>query len=296
LAGIHRLARRQEGLVNRTQLIDLGVNGNVIDRRLRAKRLIRVRRGVYRLGPIASPWEPEMAAILAVAGAVLSHESAAFVHGLHRHPVRPRAVHLTITGSDRGHLPGIAIHRTKHLPPDELTRRRRLPVTTPARTILDLARCLEPPQLEQLLARAHREDLATPARLDTLMARYPRRPGTPALRALLHRPTASKFTRSRPERRLLEAFRRAGLPEPETNAALDAFEVDFLWVAQRLVLEVDGGPFHSARPDRRRDYARDARLNELGYRALRVDAEVESERAVALVSLHLHTTPSFSDV
>ncbi len=101
---------------------------------------------------------------------------------------------------------------------------------------------------------------------------------------MLHAPTKPKFSRSSPERRLLEAFRRAGLPEPETNAPLDGFEVDFLWEEHRLVLEVDGGPFHSARPDRRRDYAARRAPEQLGYRVLRVDADVDPERAVALVA------------
>jgi very-short-patch-repair endonuclease len=179
-----------------------------------------------------------------------------------------------------GPKPGIAIHRTYELPADEVTRRDRLPVTSPGRAILEVAPTLRDRQLEQMLAEAHRRGEALD--LPSLIDRYPRRPGTPALRRLLG--IGPKFTRSKRERRYLEAFRRAGLPEPDTNAAVAGFEVDFVWEEHRLVLEVDGDPFHSARPDRVRDYRRDARLGELGFRVLRVDADEPVDRAVALIA------------
>ena len=107
---------------------------------------------------------------------------------------------------------------------------------------------------------------------DALIARYPRRPGIPALRAALQ--DAPKLTRSRPERRILErdpARRATGAARPTSTLA--GYEVDFLWAEPHLVVEVDGHPFHSARPDRRRDLRRDARLGELGYAVLRLDAD-----------------------
>ena len=148
--------------------------------------------------------------------------------------------------------------------------------------MLDLAADLDSSTLEGALARAHHRRLATPRAIQTLVARYPRRPGTPALKAILDGPRPARFTRSDSERRLLAALRRAELPEPETNAPLAGYEIDFLWPSQRVVVEVDGHPFHSARPDRKRDLARDARLTELGYTVLRLDADVRIERAVAL--------------
>ena len=153
----------------------------------------------------------------------------------------------------------------RRLPADERTRRHRIPVTTEARTALDLAPELRPHQLEQLLA------MTPPRPIHALITRYPRRPGIPALRAALQ--AAPKLTRSRAERRILDAIRRAELPEPQTNVELAGYEVDFLWAEPHLVVEVDGHPFHSARPDRRRDLRRDARLGELGYTVLRLDAD-----------------------
>ena len=279
---VYRLAREQHGLVARRQLLELGLRPNAIDRRIESRRLIRVRRGVYRLGPIAQPLEREMAAILVCDGGAISHHTAAAIDELLPYVPKEGPVHVTMIGSDRGPKPGIRIHRTSDLPPGELTRRHRIPLTTPARTILDLAAALTAGELEQLVARAHHRNLATAAQLRTLVARYPGRPGTPALSALLA--GKPKHSRSRSERRLLEAFRRASLPEPETNVPIDRFEVDLLWREQRLAVEIDGSPFHSTRPDRLRDYARDARLGELGFTVLRLDADLASERAVALVA------------
>jgi very-short-patch-repair endonuclease len=282
---IERLARRQHALVTRRQLLALGMAGHAIDRRIRCRRLVRVRRGVYRLGPIAQQWEPEMAAILAVGdGGVLSHHSAALLHQLLPHPARPASIHVTVTGSHRGRKPGIALHRASRLPPDEITHRHRIPVTTPARTLLDIAADLDSSILEGALARAHHRRLATSQAIQTLVARYPGRPGTPALKVILDSPQPARFTRSDSERRLLAALRRAELPEPEVNAPLAGYEIDFLWPSQRVVVEVDGHQFHSARPDRKRDLARDARLTEWGYTVLRLDADFRVERAVALIA------------
>ena len=85
------------------------------------------------------------------------------------------------------------------------------------------------------------------------------------------------------ERRLLEALRRAGF-EPEANARLDGYEVDLLLPEPGVVIEVDGHPFHSTRPDRRPDYRRDADLQARGYHVIRVDADDSPERALALVA------------
>jgi very-short-patch-repair endonuclease len=208
---------------------------------------------------MAQPLEAEMAAVLAVPGAVLSHHSAAALHRLLPHPARSGPVHLTIAGHQPGATRAIAIHRTKHLPADEVMRRDRIPVTSPARTILDLAPALGEAALEQLVAEAHRRRLASPQALHTLIAR------------------------SRAERRFAQALRRAGL-DPQANVTVAGYEADLLLPGERVVLEIDGGPFHSSRPDRRRDHERDAALQALGYVVIRVDADDPPERAVALVA------------
>ena len=277
---VNRLARRQKSLVTRSQLVALGMEPRAIDRRLETKRLHRVRRRVYRVGPIPQPLEAEMAAVLALgSNAVLSHRSAAVLHQLLPYPAKDGFVHVMVIGSEPGRKPGIRIHRTTQLSNDEITRREGIPVTTPARTIIDVAPTLRMAALEQLLAEAHRKRLGP--QLHTLIARYPRRPGVPALKGMLD--AKPRFTRSKAERRVLEALRSAGF-NPETNVDLAGNEVDLCLPDHRIVIEVDGGPFHSSRPDRRRDYARDAELQVLGYSVIRVDADDPPEQVIARVA------------
>jgi very-short-patch-repair endonuclease/predicted transcriptional regulator of viral defense system len=287
-AAIARLAARQHAVVSGAQLLELGLGYGAIKHRVNTGRLRRIRRGIYLVGPTLLPHSLEMAAILTCGpDTLLSHRTAAALHQLLPYPARSAPIDVTFPGWDRGRKSGIRIHRTSRLEPDEITSRQRIPVTTAARTILDLSAAFTPAALEQLVAQAHRKRLATAQALHTLIARYPRRPGTPALRALLASDTPPAFTRSSPERRLLTEIRKASLPEPEVNAPVAGLEVDFLWPEQRLVVEVDGYPFHSARPDRRRDQARDATLAALGHVVLRVDADDVGERAVAAIAAAL---------
>jgi very-short-patch-repair endonuclease len=279
LGEINRIARRQHGLITREQLVALGMAEHIIDCRVKSRRLIPIRRRIYRLGPIAQPLEAEMAAVLAIGdGAVISHRSAAVIHKLLAYLANDGFVDVTVVGRQPGTKPRLRIHRTRSLAADETTSRSRIPVTTPARTIIDIAPSLSPAELEQLLAEAHRKKIAS--QICALVARYPHRPGVPAIRGLLE--GKPKFSRSKAERRLLEALRRAGL-NPETNTSLAGHEVDLYLPAHGLVIEVDGAPFHSARPDRRRDYARDADLQALGLKVLRFDADEPAERALIAI-------------
>ncbi len=280
---IGRIAARQHGVISRAQLLQAGLGRDAIDSRLRSGRVRRVRRGIYLLGPIVSPLAREMAAVLACGdGALLSHRSAASLHRLSPDRAGRAAAQVTVIDRDPGLKPGIEIHRTRRLAPDERGSRHGIAVTTPARTILDLAPQLSNRELEQLVAEAHRRGLAAPAALTRLLARYPRRPGTRALRELLAGTPA--FTRSRAERRLLSLIRKAELPQPDVNVPVAGFEVDFHWEPQRLVVEVDGYPFHSSRLDRRRDQARDRELSARGYTVLRFDSDEIRARPEATIA------------
>lgn len=264
------LAARQHGLVTRQQLLAAGISPDTIRSRVRARRLVSVHRGVYRVGPVVAPGSREIAAVLACGeGAVVSHHSAAALW--ERTPQPDGApVDVSVPGANRGRRPGLRMHRVRSLPPDEVTTLDAIPITTPARTILDLAAVAPTRRVEQALARALRDALATPADVLGLIARHPRRPGAPLLRALLERDVGPAFTRSEAEERFLALVRKAGLPEPELNVIVGGHEVDFLWRRERLVVEVDGFEFHSSRDRFERDRRRDADLFGLGLRVVRV--------------------------
>jgi very-short-patch-repair endonuclease len=153
---------------------------------------------------------------------------------------------------------------------DEVTTLRRIPITTPARTLLDLAAQLSTRELEQAVAQAERRNLLTRDKALALLARYPRRPGAAKLRELLGGPGRPAFTRSEAEERFLALVRRAQLPEPEVNVALHAYEIDFLWRQHALAVEIDGFVFHGDRDAFEADRRRDADLAARGIQVMRV--------------------------
>lgn len=287
---VHAFARRQHGVVTREQLLRLGMTPGTIDRRLASKRLGRMHRGVYLIGPVAPPRAREMGAVLACGqGAVLSHRNAAYLHDLLPHPADLGPIHITVPGRGPGPKPGIRVHEVTRLPAGEITRRDGIPVTTAARTILDLALDLPSRDLEQAIAEAHRRDRVSKAGLERLIAHHSGRAGTRVLRELLEGGDPA-LLRSRTERRMRALIQRSKLPRPRINSRVGPFEIDLLWPQARLAVEVDGYPFHSARPDRERDHARDAELIRRGYRLIRVSRRQilhEPEATVALIAREL---------
>jgi very-short-patch-repair endonuclease len=261
---------RPHGLVRRERLLGAGIGRDLIDNRVRAGWLRPMYRGVYAVGPVPSDDAPYLAAAMACGDrAALSHSHAGFLWRLFRHaPSRP--VHVTVPAPRCPHHPGIRVHRVQVLRPDEVTRLRQIPVTTPARTLLDLAAVLHSRELEQAMAVAERTHAGTQRRLAALLARYPARPGTPKLRQLLDGPRRPALTRSEAEERFLGLVRRAGLSEPEANVALHGYELDLLWRDEGLAVEIDGYAFHGDRDAFEADRRRDAVLASHGLQVVRI--------------------------
>ena len=265
---IATLAGAQHGVVSRCQLRAAGVSDRKIGHRLATGRLERLRPGVYRSGPVRSRHEREAAALCACPGAVLSFKSAGTLFAL---ADAPKVVELSATAARR--LTGVRVHRVRSLPADEITTVEGLAVTTPARTLLDLASCLPVGELERCAARADREGLLPKGALDTLLARYPRRHGTRVLTRLLRQEGGLAFTRSEAETRFLELVRSAGLPVPHFNQRLAGLEVDALWAGAKLVIEIDGRAWHGDARAFEHDRLRDSALAAAGYRVMRVTWE-----------------------
>lgn len=268
------LASRQHGVVTRAQLLGAGLTASGVDSRVRSRRLRPVHRGIYLHGALVGPLEPrrarEMAAVLACgSGAVVSHGSAASMWGL-VHGDRTGSVDVTIPGADRGRRPGIRPHRVAALPAAEVAAVDGVPVTAPARTLVDLAPRVRPRALEQALARALRRDLLRLEDVAAALNRRPRAWGALRLRQLLDAPGGPAFTRSEAEDRFLALIRKGGLSAPEANVREHGVELDFLWRSERVAVEVDGFAFHSSRRTFELDRRRDARLAGLGLQTLRV--------------------------
>ena len=219
-----------------------------------------------------------MAAVLAAGrDAVLSHYSAAYVWGLMDDP---EWAYVTLT---RGQCrkPGIE-SRTLDLPRADRTIRWGIPVTTPARTIIDLAHAAE--DLEQMIAEARVTRILTERQLREAVERGRRRPGTRAVTDILDGKYGPALTRSEAERRLLGLIRAAQLPEPRVNAMVGGYEVDFHWPAEGVIVEVDGFAYHSSRVSFETDRARDAALTALGLRIIRVTWRQLNEAPEAVIA------------
>jgi very-short-patch-repair endonuclease len=265
----------------------------------------RLHTGVYAVGPIESPQARVMAAVLACSGgrgaaqdgALVSHRTAAGLWRLSPPPAEREPVELLVPGLARGRRPGIRTHRTGPLAADERTELDGVPITTPARTVLDLAAGLGARELERLVAHVEREALAGREQLEALALRRCRHRGAALLGRVLALQDGPQLTRSEAESRFLELVRRAGLPPPAANARVQGCEVDFLWRSERLVVEVDGFAFHSTPAAFERDRGRDAKLTAAGFRVLRltwrqIDAAPETTLVAVARALSVTAAPS----
>ncbi len=196
----------------------------------------------------------------------------------------PGELDVTVPGRDPGRKPGIRIHCVTKLDPRDVRRLKGIPITTPARTILDLAAVVPSRELERALAEASARRLVRRSELLSLIARVGPRPGVPALRAMLELGSTPALTRSEAEERFLALVRAAELPPPEANVRIGPHEVDFLWPDQRLVVEIDGFQYHSSRATFERDRRRDADLAAQGYRVIRVTWRLMVDRPEAAVA------------
>ena len=245
---IATVAARQYGVVTLAQLEECGLSAGAIKRRVAARRLQRLWRGVYAFGH--SELRPEgrlLGAVLACGpGAVLSHRSAANRWGM----LRTDRARIDVTVAARGtraKRPGIHLHCVRRLDARDVTILNGIPITTVARTLVDLCAVVPPRRIERALEQSYVLQLITPGAIEDAVERARGRK-TGALKTLLAtEKRAPTLTRSELEEAFLALCRRGGLPDPEVNVQLHGYEVDFLWREQRRVIEVDGYAFHSVR-------------------------------------------------
>jgi very-short-patch-repair endonuclease len=269
-----RLAAHQHGVATLAQLYSLGFSDSQVRTRVKAGWLHCLHRGVFAVGhPRLTSHGFWMAAVLAAgSNAVLSHQAAAELWQLRRgRKPGSAAVDITVPRRRGGRpRPGLVVHRVPSLNAGEITTRNRIPVTTPARTIFDLATVLSRRELERAVDEADRLNICTEEELDEIVRAQFGRAGAGALRGLLddHR-AGSTATRNDLEELFLALCRRHSLPQPEVNAPLLDYVVDFLWPEAWLVVEVDGRATHGTRRAFQADRDRDGRLAVAGFRVLR---------------------------
>ena len=262
------LVGRQHGVVTRRQLLGLGLSPKDVDRALARRWLHPVWRGVYAFGrPELTREGRWLAAVLACgAGAALSHGSAAALWEIGQYE-RAR-IEVSVSRESLRRRPGIRVHRRAVLRDGDLTTRSAIPVTSPIRTVMDLAARLTSARLETVINEAANGDLFFPDDLRAAVAAAAGQRGIPRLRAVLDRRTF-RLTRSELERRFLPLARRAGLAVPETRVVLNGFEVDFFWPELGLVVETDSLRFHRTPAQQARDRLRDQAHAAAGLTPLR---------------------------
>ncbi|MDQ3643954.1 MAG: type IV toxin-antitoxin system AbiEi family antitoxin domain-containing protein [Actinomycetota bacterium] len=269
------LARRQHFALARRQLLGLGMHPQAIKHRVAVGRLHPVHAGVYAVGrPELSRLGELLAAVLACGdGAVLSHGAAAELWG-----VCPRGrAEVTVPPGRTPRRPGIVVHRAA-LASGHRTLRHAVPITTPARTLVDVAPYLPPLHLERAVNEADRLDLIDPERLRSNLDELAGTRGVANLRRLLDRRTFS-ITDSVLERRFKPIARAAGLPEPLTQQWVNGLRVDFFWPELGLVVETDGLRYHRTPAQQARAHVRDQTHLAADLLALRfTHAQVTYER------------------
>ncbi|MET0603336.1 MAG: DUF559 domain-containing protein [Baekduia sp.] len=267
---IARLASAQEGIVRHRDLRGIGLTQQQIRRRREMGRLIDLHPLVYAVGHDRLSVTARRLAGVWTYGprAVLSHRTAAAAWGL-RASGGGRIEVTVATTAGVVERAGTRLQRTGR--PVESTHIGLLPITTPARTILDLAGVLAPHHVEAALKQADLLELFDLGALRAVIATHRRHPGRKALAALLDEAARRGLTLTLSE---LEIHFRAlcdahGLPHPAVNARPLGFRVDFLWADARLVVETDGWGSHRTRAAFEEDRARDQALAVAGYRTVR---------------------------
>jgi len=267
------LAQRRHGIVTRRELLAAGLTPKMIAARVRKRRLQPQYPGVYAVGHAQLAPRARWAAAVVAAGerAVLSHGSAAALWDL----ARAGGARIDVTTPQRSGRVGspraVRLHRCASLLATDATVLDAIPVTTPMRTLFDLAATVRERRMEDLIAQADRLALFDLRELRALLSRHPTRAGAPRLRALLDRleGVGAAHTRSAAEVALLQLCDDHGLPAPVANAMLLGHEVDFHWPGTTLVVEIDGYQFHRTPSAFAADRARDQALTIAGFTVAR---------------------------
>ena len=249
-------------MVTRRALLAAGISTRQIKRRVRSGALLVEYRGVYRVGHRAPSREARYAAAVEACGegALLRGRAAEHLHGLLRGPAPPPEV---MAPTER-HMEGLITCRSRRMDPRDATAVLGIPVTTVARTLVDLAAVLG---IDALARACHEAGVlygTTPGDVGAVLERRPTSPGAAKLRKVLHGDI--NVTLSTLERCFLSLLKGERLPLPETNRIATGRRVDCRWPTHRLTVEVDGYRFHRSRhaweQDRRREREARARGDE----------------------------------
>ena len=281
---IAEIAGAQFNRVSRRQLGELGLSARTIDRRVTAGRLVIVSEGVFAVPPVLAhdPWGRWMGATLTAPDTFLCRESAACAFGALEYETRGITVTRPGSGGPR-RMSGVTVHRSSTLH-DETTLLNGIPITTEPRILLDLACCVSDLALAKALREFIRLKRTSICSLSDWLGTRRHRRGAPRLSRAMARYRGLPIERARSgaEVRALEILRDAGVELPRLNVDIAGEEADLSWPRHRLVIEVDGGPFHQ---DEGEDERKEAAWRRAGWNVLRLDSDDVYEQPHRLLSL-----------
>jgi very-short-patch-repair endonuclease len=266
---IAALSEAQQGQVSHAQLLELGLGRGGISYGLRIGRIFETFRRVYGVGDRALPqlWR-EMGAVLACGeGSFVSRQSAiaACVYG-----ARGGAeVDVTVPYGRSARRDGIRIHRAKCIDHRDVTELDRVPISTPAFALLEVAPALSAEQFERAFDDALTRRVMTLADAQDTLGRHPGRAGSRLYAEFALPEHGLEITRSTAEQLMKAIVRNGGLPVPRINLRRGRIIPDFVWRPEKVVVEVDGYRTHGTRRAFESDRARDAKLAAAGWIVLR---------------------------
>lgn len=279
-SAIAALAAQQHGVVARRQLLGAGLTREMVQRRLERERLLPLHPGVYAVGHARLTRDGHRVAALLAAGtrAALSHREAGALHAL----LPSAGTRVELTTPDQRRVAGATVHRAR-LDPIDVVLVEGAAVTTVARTLVDLAGVLPPDRLCKALEEAERSHKLDVGAIEAVLGRTRGRNGRghERIRRALAELAAigTTVTRSVLEERFLALVDACGLPRPSANAWAGTMEVDAVWPAARLAVELDGWDGHRTRQAFQRDRTRSNDLQAAGWTVLRFTHADVADRA-----------------
>jgi predicted transcriptional regulator of viral defense system/very-short-patch-repair endonuclease len=282
------LAKQQHGVVSARQMLELGYARATLGVWAQAGKLHRIHRGVFAVGHEPLSWEGRLvAAVLANEPAVASHKTAAWIWELLRW--RPGGFHLSAPTRRHRREP-IVVHFAR-LAPEDRAIVDGIPVTSLARTMLDLAPTEPTRRLHQMMDRAEERKTFDLRRFDRLLARAGGHPGRVKLRDALDTFKPEHVVlRSDLERRFHTLVIAAGLPTPQTNVVVEGYELDCYWEAEGFAVELDVYATHGSPLSFEADREREDDLLLAGIELIRVTGirlDREPRETIARVGAHL---------
>jgi len=276
-AEIEKIAKHQHGLVSWTQLQQLRVTRDQIRRRVRTGQWVRELPGVWRMSWAEPTWMQRVwcASLWAGPGACLSHRTAAQLWDLDG----VKLDKVEISGETRKRKPGdwLVFHWTAPITKQMRRIRQGVPITSPARTLVDLAGVCREEALERAVEHAFRRGISSVNEVHQAVRRLstPSKPGSRCLTRLLDRGVFSPEMHSELERQALRMFRRFGLPDPIWQYEVTADDlvlgfVDFAWPKVKVIVEAEGFQFHSGREAWENDIDRYNAITLQGWKVLRL--------------------------